>query len=482
MKFIQETPRSQRSIFGYAIDDFVSKEHFARMVNELFDTIDLSSIEDRYSELGRPAYYPKSMLKAWFYAYANGIRSSRKLAKLLEENVAYMYLTNLRRPRYRILCYFRKENEEAMAKIFARVVHVLYELGFISYDKSFVDGTLMKANASKRRTRKKGKVKEEIAELEEKVKQKLKEYFHEVEEQDRREDKIYGDKRGDELPPELASEIEKGNLKKLVEKAKLKIEQEKADAIDKKMKRIEEDYELLKEMKEEGVDEINFSDEDARLMKHGQGKAEPAYNSLVATENQFVTGCLISQDKSDDYSLLPVIEEVEEVKGGALKPGTPVVTDAGFYNHKNLIGLDEKSLEGYIPKKIKTEKKPFSKDKFKYLKEEDVFLCPAGEKLCFSRYVTDKRRGTVYRIYRRGDCKGCKYFGECFKGRSKSRAIWEDGTIELVEATRERVKSERGKFMMERRKTEVEPVFGNLKHNMGYRYFLLRGKKGAKIE
>ena len=482
MRFKQETHRSQKTIFGYSVDDFVSKDHFARLINKLFDMIDTSSIEDKYSELGRPAYSPKSLLKLWFYAYANGIRSSRKLAKLLEENIAYMYLTNLERPRYRILCYFRRENEEAVAKIFAEIVHLLYKMGVISYNKSFVDGTLMKANASKRKSKQKKKIKEDIAKLEEKVKQELREYFSAVEKQDAKEDKIYGDKRGDELPPDVASKIENGKLEKLVEEAKRKIEQDKADALDRKMKKIENNYKILDEMAKREVNEINLTDDDAKLMKRGRDKAKLAYNGLVATENQFITGCLTSQDKSDDHSLLPVIEEVEEVKGGSLKPETSVVADAGFYNHNNLIGLDEKSLEGYIPEKIKNETKPFSKDKFKYLKEEDLFLCPAGEKLCFSRYVTDKRRGKGYRIYRRGDCRGCKYFGECFKGRSESREIWEDGTIELVGATRERVKSERGKSLMEKRKTEVEPVFGNIKHNMGYRYFLLRGKNGAKIE
>ncbi len=481
MKFIQETSRSQKSIFGYAVDDFISKDHFARMVNELFDMIDMSSIEDKYSELGRPGYYPKSMLKAWFYAYANGIRSSRKLAKLLEENVSYMYLTNLKRPRYRALCYFRKDNKDVIVKLFAEVVHILYKLGFISYNKVFIDGTLMKANASKRRSRKKDKVEKEIKDLEGRIKQELKRYFCEVDEQDEREDEIYGDRRGDELPPELASEMEKGTLRELVEKAKSEIEQEKAKILDKSMEKLEENRKVLKEMEEKGVDEINLTDEDTKLMKHNRGdKAKPAYNGQLASENQFITGCFVSQDKSDDHLLIPAIEKVEEIKGESLENGTPVTSDAGYYNHDNLIGLSKKNLNGFIPEKARNEGKPFSKCKFRYIKEEDIFLCPAGEKLYFSREREDKRRGKTYRIYYKRDCRGCKYFREC--ASKKGREIWEDGTLGLVEATRKRVESEYGKLLMEKRKIEVEPVFGNIKYNMGYRHFLLRGNRGAEIE
>ncbi|MFQ6052544.1 MAG: IS1182 family transposase [Candidatus Hydrothermarchaeota archaeon] len=483
MKFKTNNLRNQRTIFGYAVNDFIDDNHLARMVDAIFDAIDVSYIEIKYSEHGRPAYHPRTMLKIWFYAYMNKVRSSRELARLLEENVAYFFLSNLERPRFRILCYFRKNFAEEMEKIFAEVVAVLHKMGLVNYEKIFIDGTIMQANASKRRTKTKNKLKDEIKKLEEKVQEHLASYFQEVEAQDEADDRVYGERRGDELPSHIAEEIKKGNLKKLVNNTLEKLPREEAEELKRDVVELEKRYKAMEEMEQQGEKETNLTDKDARLMKRPGKETKAGYNTQIATENQFIIGNNVSQDKDDSHQLRPTLEKVEETRGKSLKEGANVTTDARYYNHDNLEYLDDKKLRGVIPdlQKKKNDKNKFSKDKFTYIEEEDVFVCPEGKKLHFERTGRDSRSGREVKIYRTKECKRCKYWGKCTTDK-RGRSVKEDGTLLIVQEMKERVESEEGKERLSERKTDVEPVIGNIKQNMGHRGFSLRGIAAVRGE
>lgn len=185
-----------------SLKDWLPEGHLAYFIDEVFDELDLSAIEEVYEreERGYPPYHPRMMAKGLFYAQCVGVRSSRKIARRIEENVAFRVLAANNFPKFRMICEFRSRHLKALAPLFAQVVRMCDEAGLVSLKHVALDGTKIKANASKHKAMSYGRMKEAEVRLEREIEQ----YLRENEQIDEREDRKYGsDRRGDELPPEL---------------------------------------------------------------------------------------------------------------------------------------------------------------------------------------------------------------------------------------------------------------------------------------
>ncbi len=207
----------QLILLPLSVRDFIPKKHLARLVDRVVETLDTTSIEDRYSELGQNTYHPKILIKLLFYGYALGERSGRMIARRCETDTAYMYLVQMYKPDFRTINDFRKNNIKDLSQYFVDIVRMCKELGLIKIGQINIDSTKIKANAANCRTKDKDGYKHWLN----KVNNKIKEILKEADYIDREEDKIYGDRRGDELLDNIDTEEKlKKRLKEITKKFK----------------------------------------------------------------------------------------------------------------------------------------------------------------------------------------------------------------------------------------------------------------------
>ncbi len=181
-----------------SVYDFIPKKHLARLIDKVIETLDTTFIEDKYSELGQNTYHTKILIKLLFYGYALGERSGRMIAKRCETDTAYMYLAQMYKPDFRTINDFRKNNIKELCEYFVDIVRMCKELGLVKIGQINIDGTKIKANAANRRTKDKEGYKRWLRKV-----NKINKILEEADYIDREEDKIYGDKRGDELPEDI---------------------------------------------------------------------------------------------------------------------------------------------------------------------------------------------------------------------------------------------------------------------------------------
>lgn len=455
MKF-KEYNQNQPWLIPPNIEEEIPAGDICRVIDEVVDLINISSIEDKYGEEGNPAYHPRMMLKVLFYSYSRGVFSSRIIAQELERNIFYWYLSGKQNPDFRTICLFRTRHAVDLKEIFCEIVKYCLNLGIARISTVTLDGTKIKANANRDKMRSKEwlekQIKEEAA--------CLSNALDDAEKIDAEEDEKYGkDKRGDEIPE--ARRNRKARLKKLGQ--------------------------LKKELEEKKRRLINETDTEAGLMR-SQGTYLAGYNcqAVVDTQSQIILEANVSNESNDWHQLKDNLEEVKRTY--SQKPAI-LLADAGYCSGENLRYLKEETIEGVIPdksiKNVKAEIGPavsgkrFNKDDFKYNKKTDCYVCPEGRALRrqgdFPAVVVRKSGERVqYFQYQCFSCQSCRVNKECChnkRGRCITRYFDED----LREEMAAKIRSKAGYELYKQRFKTAEPVFGNLKQNIGFRGFSLRG-------
>ncbi|MCK5493691.1 MAG: IS1182 family transposase [Candidatus Omnitrophica bacterium] len=442
----------QLMLFPNSIKDYVSEKHLARLIDEVVEQLDTSAIETKYSESGQNTYHPKIMIKLLFYGYAIGERSGRKISLKSETDTAFIYLAQMYKPDFRTINDFRKNNIEELSEYFIKIVRMCKELKLIKVGQINIDGTKIKANAANRRT----KTKEEYQEWEKRIDKKIKNILEEADEIDTEEDKLYGNKRGDELPEEINTE----------EKLKTKIK------------------EVMKKFKDE-KEKINLTDSEAKFMKDGNNCINTSYNCQVATtKEQIIVSSEVITD-STDYKALELMVKISD--RNLEKSIKEIAADSGYSSYNNYEYLIHNDKIGYIPdqnfrKDLKKNKEPYHQDNFQYKKENDKYICPEGKILGLYKI---RRKDYGYRkfqtkVYKAKACLGCSKKSLCTK--QKYRTISREDRKELVDQMRRRLQTKEGRKKYIQRMWTTEPIFGHIKFNLGYRQFLLRTLKKVKGE
>ncbi len=396
------------------LEDKVSVNHLARYIDRAMDEIDISAIEESYSELGCPAYHPRMLLKVIVYGYSIGLRSSRRLQKELREDVVFMWLSGMQEPDFRTLSDFRKDRLKDIQRIFNQVLELCTELGMVRCGRISIDGTKIEANSGKHKITFRKKLAKSLSRYEDKVA----EILQEAEEIDAAEDRLYGEQDGYSLEdPPSSEEIQKA-LKRLQQK-KAKLEREKGKLQDKAAVVSEK----LKNMGE-NRNSYGNTDPDATLMLMKNESLGMGYNVQMATEDQVIVAYGIFQRPNDNHLLQPMIEETEKNTGQ--KPET-VMADKGYCSQSNYEYLQNRGIKGAIPPQT------------------------------FNFDMPARHRGT----YRR-----------------TQNAAYEDLKIAMLDF----LDTKEGKGLLDRRKHDIEPTFGDIKHNMGFRKFSLRRLPKVTIE
>ena len=330
--------------------EWVPEGHLAHHVSDLVDAVDLRAFYAPYEGDGRrnAPYDPRMMVKVLIYAYATGTFSSRKMAKRLEEDVAFRMLAAGNFPKHRTLCEFRKRHLEDFRAVFVQVVVLARASGLVGLGRVSVDGTKVRANASKRKAMSYGRmVKEEL-----RLKAEIEALLGRAEAVDEAEDERFGEEaRGDELPDELKRREDR--LAAIREaKARLEAEQRAADdARGRKpgQKRNPKGGSPYKREYGEPDEQAqsNFTDPESRIMKTSSEGFQQSYNAQTAVEgeNQLVVGAGVTNNASDQGQLIPMIDGAEAVCGGT--PGQ-VLADAGYGNEQDLRELEKRGVDGYV--------------------------------------------------------------------------------------------------------------------------------------
>jgi transposase len=483
---IKEDKIGQSWLFPPCISDFIPQDHICNLVVSVGETVDVSEAEEKYrSKPGNPAYPRRMLLRLMVQASIDGIWSSRKIDKLAHENVIYMYLAGNEKPDFRTICNFRKENKELIEKTFKLTVTIARRLGILQLGHLSTDGTKVKANASNNYTLSKEEIEELRAIIEKGIAV------------DEEEDKLYGDKRGDELPPDLDTrekirkkieEIERSMNKKLKRAAKHIIEQYSAGDEEQKKKILKKVKKAEEEIKKSGQKAVSLSDPEARFMENKKKRKELSYNPQITVDHGsgIIVANDVTQDCTDQDQLQPQVEKTEKNLEG-LPEGVKMSLDNGYFSGPNLRYLEEKELDGYIPdskqaqtmKGKKPKDSPYSKDKFEYNEEKDLFVCPHGEAL--TRRGTYEYKGRSVYTYYGAKCSRCPFCSEC-TGKNILRVITSDGYEVERRRMAAKMRSKEGKEEYKKRKETVEWPFGDIKQNLKVREFLTRGIENVRVE
>ena len=461
-------------MFPRSIEEYIEKDHLARVVLAIVEMLNLDKIINKFSELGQNAYNPVMLVSILFYGYAIGIRSSRKLSRACEERLDFIYLSANLRPSYKTISEFRRSNLAELREIFKDVVVIGVNLGLVKIGniKISLDGSKMRANASSR----KSKDEDGLRHLLEQVDGQIRGILEEAEQIDQQEDREYGDLRGDELPEELRDLArQRAKLAEAIEELKRKKERMEEKILEDKGSITKKEQGQIEKQK------INLTDGDARYMKERNGCIRSNYNSqlCVDEEEQFIVANDVTQNANDKGQLVGMVEQCQENLGC---PIDELKADSGYHSIDNLEELSQRQIDGYIDDpnkgKLGNEEHKFDKANFSYDQERDVYICTDEKELIFKK--EGLKGGRRVRVYQCSDCPGCQDKQQCTS--SSYRRIERLEGEDLVEANRARILSEEGKKRYKKRMYTVEPVFGHLKFNLGYRHFLLRGIGRVKGE
>jgi len=317
-----------------ALSDWVPEKHLARFVGDVVDGLDLCAIEDVYDEeRGYPPYHPRMMVKVLLYAYATGTYSSRRIEAKLQDSVALRFLAAGNEPDFRTISDFRKRHGEALSELFGQVLRLCRKAGLVKLGRVAVDGTKIQANASKHKAMSYGRMKSTEAALQ----READELLRRAEQTDEEEDRRYGkDKRGDELPEELAHR--ESRLKKIREAmAALKAEaREHARAQGKDPRSAEPEDQAQR----------NFTDPESSIQKQGRNYIQ-GYNAQVAVDEraQVIVSQHVTAMQPDVNELVPVVKRISKLLRAKPKQ---VLADAGYWSEANVDILEKMGMDPFI--------------------------------------------------------------------------------------------------------------------------------------
>lgn len=471
--------QAQPLLLPPSVDELIAPNHPVRVVSEVIDGLDLSSIIANYEGGGASSYHPAMLLKLIVYGYLRNIYSTRKIEEAVAESVHFMWLAGGQRPDHNTLARFRSRRlKEEVEDVFRQVVELLVDHGHVSLEEAYIDGTKLEANAGRYTFVWGRSIKTNKARMRERLNELL-EYADRVSEAEEKS-----------APLEFES-ITPDSVRETVEKINAKL---KGHAVERKvrerLRHAEKHYpEALEryESQEEILGERNSyskTDPDATFMRMKEdhkknAQPKPAYNLQISTENRFVTHYSLHQNPSDTPTLIPHLKGFEQTHETLPRA---VTADAGYGSLENYEYLESKKVEAYVKypgfdAAHRRNKDAFNSQNWPYEEASQTLICPAGKRFVHLGPGDD---GTE-RFVSPG-CGDCPFRKQCCRGEADRCVELNPELIRYKRAARDRLCSEEGVRRRKRRGCECETVFGQVKHNKGFRRLLLRGLEKATVE
>lgn len=478
--------QDQGLLFPSNFDDLIPENHPVRTVNQVIEQIDLATLYDSYNCIGQLSYHPKMLLKVLIYAYLQNIYSSRRIEDALNENIHFMWLSGMNAPDHNTINRFRSDRlRDHIKVIFSSIVQLLAKEGLLDISEAYLDGTKIEADANKYTF----VWKKAIKKSKERISKQLDELWEYIDSVREAEEKLPRKADFQEVSKESVTEAlsEINDALKQCESVDPKVKA--------KVRRVEKDWpENLKkyESYEEILGERNsFSktDEGATFMRMKDdhmrnGQLKPGYNVQISTNDQMILDFTIEQKPGDTTTLKNHVESLKETLG---KYPEKLTADSGYGSEENYEYLEECEITPYVKyagfhKELKDAKKNkkqlFSKDKFTYSSELDVYLCPMGYKMEFTGgYTKETSTGyqQEYSMYEGSKCNSCPHRKECFGGDGNRKIVVNHNLIKHRSKVKELLTSEKGVEHRKKRCCDVEATFGILKQNKNFKRFHLRG-------
>jgi transposase len=449
-RFVEGLDRGQETLFPETLDDFVEEENPVRVVEAFVEALDLGAlgfggIDPKAT--GRPSYHPSVLLKLYIYGYLNRVQSSRRLEREAGRNVEVMWLSGRLVPDHKTIADFRKDNGPALRKVCARFVTLCRRLGLLAKASVAIDGSKFKAVNNRDRNFTAAKMKRRMAQIEESVGR----YLHQLDSADRQ-------------APSLAQTMRTTRLTEKIER--LKEEMGRLEALD-------------AERRERPDQQISLTDPDARSMAtSGRGSGTVGYNvqTAVDIEHHLIVTHEVTNVGHDRSQLSPM---AKQTKATLEVDELDVVADRGYFSSEQILACEEAGITVTLPKPQTSGNKAkgrFVKQDFRYLAADDVYLCPAGERLVY--HFTNQENGLTLRRYWTNACEGCAIKDRCTTGKERRITRWEHEHV--LEAVQRRL-DENPQAMRQRRET-VEHPFGTIKARMGATHFLMKRLKNVRTE
>jgi transposase len=441
-RFVEGTDRGQSTLLPECLDDWIDENNPVRVIEAFVEALNLGELGFAGVEpevTGRPSYHPAVLLKLYIYGYLNRVQSSRRLEREAGRNFEVMWLLGRLVPDHKTVADFRKDNGAAIRKVCARFVELCREMGLLANASVAIDGSKFKAVNNRDKNFTRAKVERRRAQLEESVAR----YLSQLDTADRQE-------------PSEALIAKTTHLKEKL--AKLKEEMERLNGLEAQMLAAPDQ-------------QVSLTDPDSRSMAtSGRGSGVVGYNVQVAvdTEHHLIVTHEVINIGNDRAQLAHV---AKAAKATLQTETLEAVADRGYYSSEEILACEEAGITATLPKPMTSGvnvKGRFGKQDFRYAAEEDVYLCPAGEKLTY-RYTTEEN-GLIVHRYWTNVCQRCAIKRQCTTGKERRITRWEHE--HLLEAVQRRL-DEHPEVMRQRRET-VEHPFGTIKARMGATHFLMK--------
>ena len=440
--FVEGVGRDQSSLFPAALDDYVGEDNPVRAVDVFVDGLDLRKLGFTGVDplaMGRPGYHPATMLKLYIYGYLNRIPSSRRLERECQRNLELMWLTGRLAPDFKTIADFRKDNGKPIREVCRMFVALCRQLNLLSTAGVAIDGSKFKAVNARDKNFTEAKMKRRLERIDESIAR----YMAQLETADRQT------AQGGDVP--------EAKVKRLNDKiVKLKEEVVRLNTINDQLQNSEDK-------------QVSLTDPDARSMAtSGKDTGIVGYNvqAAVDTTHHLIVAHEVT-NVGTDRSALAGTAELARVEMGAEK--LDVVADRGYYSGEEIKSCEDTGITVTLPKPQTSGAKAagrFGKQDFVYVAAEDVYRCPAGEKLTFRFAGMDD--GKLMRRYWTSSCADCPLKSQCTTGPERRVSRWEhEAVLETVQARLDRTPE----AMTVRRSTAEHP-FGTIKCWMGATHFL----------
>lgn len=490
----KECKQDQLMLFPPAIGDLVPENSLPRVVDMVVRSIDRSILTRLYPGGGCPAYDPQMMLKVILLAYAEGIYSSGKIARATRENVGFLWICGMQPIDRNTVNRFRSRRVRLVfEEVFSEFIALLADMGLVTLDTYFLDGTKVEANANKFSfVRAKSNRR-----CQESLRKRVHAHLEAIDELEDEEER---------LAPEGPEDIDSETIAETARRINGRIEEKGAGkrpkgdggkALRHAERCLEGEWKEKAERYERNERDLGSrgslskTDRDATFMRMkddhmGNGQLKAAYNVQVGTEGQFIVDATCHQRPGDTACAIEHLKHAERTIGWL--PGE-IVADAGYGSEQNYAWLEERGVDAYVKhneffrerRDKKRREDPMRPARRPYDKATDTYTCPNGDKLA-SAFGSHPKTTLGYRsnarVYKARDCAGCPLRGRCFKSEDPDavRVIRVNPTLDAFrKRASEMLRTERGSALRKQRSADVETVFGDIKRNWHFERFLLRG-------
>ncbi len=448
MAHISGHDRSQTLLFPESVDDYVGSDNPVRFIDAFVDGLDLAAagfVGVDAKPMGRPGYAPADLLKLYIYGYLNRIRSSRRLEAETHRNIEVIWLLRHLKPDFKTIADFRRDNRVAFKPIFREFVLLCRQLDLFGRELLAIDGTRLKAVNNKDRNFTRSALEQFISKADE----CLAGYLRRLDDGDVEE----GGTGGSSRVPNLAEKIE---------------------AIRTKRDRLRS---LLESLDRTGESQISLTDPDSRAMA-AHTRVAVGYNAQIAVDakHKLIVEQAVTNQVLDLGLLTQTAEPARAILGVAQ---INVVADRGYFKFEDIEACEAAGMTPYVPKPQRgsaVREGFFAKDEFRYDPAEDVYVCPAGERLGH-KYESKSRDLTKIDYSNRAACLTCALRPRCTNSFRRVSRLENEAVLDRM-AARLKARPE----ILDRRRDTVEHPFGSIKQWMGQGAFLMKGLENVRAE